>query len=330
MKNLTVMVLEDCGNLTAKGQLKDHHDDGDLVHALRRLSKRMVLVGYDGVAALSATIAREKPDVVFNLTEWIDGDRMKDVHIAALLDLHGVPYTGPGPKGLMLCRDKAISKLVAERAGFAVPRTFDVDGARTASPYPFPLVVKPRFGDASEGISQAALVRSNEELRRRAAMLRRTGVDAVLAEEYAAGREILVTMLGERIVTVCELIIGRVDGARTPRLFSSRIKHDLAHRRRWAIKMEMASLTPEERRRLDQLSRRTAAALELRDYGRIDVKLAPSGEMFFLEANPNPALIPGERSFSGAWTGIDFDELVTEITMRAWHRRGASGSRETG
>jgi len=57
--------------------------------------------------------------------------------------------------------------------------------------------------------------------------------------------------------------------------------------------------------------------LELRDYGRLDLRLTPSGEWVFLEANPNPALVPFKRSFSGSWAGIDFDDAVTEVTLRA-------------
>ena len=320
MKRLTVVMLVDPGNLARGGRsLIRGQADVHLVRALRRLTRRALLVPYNGVAALAESIERERPDVIFNLTEWIEGDRTKDGHICALLDLHGVPYTGSGPKGLMLCRDKVISKLIAEDAGFAVPRYFVV-GARTRSPLPFPLVVKPRFGDASDGISQNSLVRSNESLLRRAAMLRRGGVESVIAEEYAGGRELLVTILGKRIMSIRELVIGR-NGPRSPAIFSAELKHDKKYRRRWAVRMEPASLTRAQRQQLKALSRRAAAALELRDYGRLDLKLTPSGDFVFLEANPNPAVVPPRKSFSGSWGGMAFDNVVTEITLRAWRRR---------
>lgn len=320
MKRLTVVMLVDPGNLAPGGRnLIRGQADIHLVQALRRLAGRAQLVPYEGPAALEECLERERPDVVFNLTEWVEGDRTKDGHICALLDLHGVPYTGPGPKGLMLCRDKAISKLVAEREGFAVPRFF-IAGPRTRSPLPFPLVVKPRFGDSSDGISQASLVRSNVSLQRRVAVLLRAGVGSVIAEEYAGGRELLVTLLGERIMSVRELLIGR-NGSRQPAIFSAHLKVDKEYRRRWSVRMEPASLTSAQRRELATLSRRTAAALELRDYGRLDLKLTPSGRFVFLEANPNPAVVPARRSFSGSWGGMAFDDVVTEITLRAWRRR---------
>jgi len=320
MKRLTVAMLVDPGNLARGGRSLIHGQaDIHLVRALRRLTKRALFVPYEGVAELAESIERERPDVIFNLTEWIEGDRTKDGHICALLDLYGVPYTGSGPKGLMLCRDKVISKLIAKDAGFAVPRYFVV-GPRTRSPLPFPLVVKPRFGDASDGISQNSLVRSNERLLHRAAMLRRGGVESVIAEEYAPGRELLVTILGKRIMSIRELVIGR-NGSGSPAIFSAELKHDKAYRRRWAVRMEPASLTRTQRQHLKMLSRRAAAALELRDYGRFDLKLTPSGDFVFLEANPNPAVVPPRKSFSGSWGGMAFDHVVTEITLRAWRRR---------
>jgi D-alanine-D-alanine ligase len=320
MKRLTVVMLVDPGNLARGGRSLIHGQaDVHLVRALRRLARRAVFVPYEGVPALAESIERERPDVIFNLTEWIEGDRTKDGHICALLDLYGVPYTGSGPKGLILCRDKIVSKLIAEDAGFAVPR-YVVVSPRTRSPLPFPLVVKPRFGDASDGISQNSLVRSNESLLRRAAMLRRGGVESVIAEEYAAGRELLVTILGKRIMSIRELVIGR-DGPNSPAIFSAELKHDKKYRRRWAVRMEPASLTRAQRQHLTMLSRRAAAALELRDYGRFDLKLTPSGEFVFLEANPNPAVVPPRKSFSGSWGGMSFDNVVTEITLRAWRRR---------
>jgi D-alanine-D-alanine ligase len=318
LKRLTVAILVDPGNLPG-GKLIRGCADIHLIRALNRLARRALLVPFVGLAELTECFARERPDVVFNLTEWIDCDRMKDAHICALLDLLGVPYTGPDPKGLMLCRDKAISKLIAERAGFAVPRYFDI-GARTKSPLPFPLVVKPRFGDSSDGISQNSLVHSNESLLRRAAMLRRAGNESVIAEEYAGGRELLVTILGTRIMSIRELIIER-NGPGSPAIFSAHMKTDKSYRRRWGVRMEPASLTSAQRRHLKMISRRAAEALELRDYGRLDLKLTPSGDFVFLEANPNPAVVPPRKSFSGSWGGMAFDNVVTEITLRAWRRR---------
>src|SRR5436305_14865202 len=93
MKRLTVALRVDPGNLARGGRsLIRGHADIHLLYAMRRLAGRTLLVPYDGVAALAECIERERPDVFFNLTEWIEGDRTKDGHVCALLDLYGVPY----------------------------------------------------------------------------------------------------------------------------------------------------------------------------------------------------------------------------------------------
>lgn len=271
---------------------------------------------------MSRWLKEVRPDVVFNLTERAAGDRNKDSHLCALLDLLGLPYTGPGPRSLMLCRDKAVSKLIAQREGFKIPEIFVVESKALRLPdgVRFPLVVKPRFGDASEGISQHALVHTREALLQRIALLGRSAIEAIICEEFIAGRDMLVGMIGPRVMPVREFIVGR-PSPRTPRLFSEKLKHDQAYRRRWLAQMVFAELTAEQEKQIKELTRRTSRALELRDYGRLDLRLTPSGEWVFLEANPNPALVPFERSFSGSWAGIDFDAAVAEITLRALRRK---------
>ena len=283
----------------------------------------MVIKPYDGAADLARWIERTRPGLVFNMTEHADGDRNKDGHITALLDLYRLAYTGPGPKGLMLCRDKAVSKLVAQRAGFTVPEFFVVESPRLPASIRFPLVVKPRFGDASEGIAQRSLVTDRAALRQRIESLRRRRVHDIICEQYVEGREMLVSMVGRRVMPLRELVIGRSDSPRTPRIFSDRLKHDWRYRRRWSVRMEAARLTPEQQRRIVVIARRAAAALELRDYGRFDVKLSPAGEWVFLEANPNPALVPYERSFSGAWPAREYHSLIAQITRGALRRAAA-------
>ncbi|HKP12674.1 MAG TPA: hypothetical protein VJZ91_11205 [Blastocatellia bacterium] len=323
MSRLTVAVLvdEDCW-IPGTSRLWAGQPERHVINALRRLANRVVLGLYTGVDELSRWLKEVRPDVVFNLTERAAGDRNKDSHLCALLDLLELPYTGPGPRGLMLCRDKAVSKLIAQRAGFKIPEFFVVESKTLRLPagIRFPLVVKPRFGDASEGISQRALVHTREALVQRIALLGRGAIESLICEEFIAGREMLVGMIGPRVFPVREFIVGR-PSASPPLLFSDRLKHDPAHRRRWSARMDFAKLTAGQERQIKELTRRTSSALELRDYGRLDLRLTPSGEWVFLEANPNPALVPFRRSFSGSWAGIDFAAAIAEITLRALRRR---------
>ncbi len=125
MINRTVLVLVDDEVLLAgNGRFAAGAVDRYVVEALRTLVKRVVVRPYTGVPDFIKMTEEIRPSLVFNLTEHSDGDRRKDSHICALMDLLKIPYTGTGPNGMMLCRDKMLSKLVAAQQGFRVPAFF--------------------------------------------------------------------------------------------------------------------------------------------------------------------------------------------------------------
>jgi D-alanine-D-alanine ligase len=325
LSRLTVAVLVDRVVLMP-GTSRFRKDMGDapLVNALRRMVEKVVVGAYTDAERVCKWLKEVRPDVVFNVTENVDGDRQKDGYICALLDLLKLPYTGTGPRGMLLCRDKAVSKLIAAREGFKTPEFFVLSGNAPRLPrqLAFPLVVKPRFDDASVGISQGSLVHTKEALRERIAYLAENLTEDIICEEFIEGREMLVGVIGKRIMPVREFIIGR--GAeqqkRAPQILSYRLKHDKVYQRRWSLRTGFAKLTPEQERRVRALTLSTFDALGLLDYGRLDLKLNPSGEWVFLEANPNPGLYPFKGSRYGLWSDIDFQKLIEQIVLRALHR----------
>src|SRR6202035_3052942 len=111
-------------------------------------------------------------------------------------------------------------------------------------------------------------------------------------------------------------------GEGAPLLACGRFKYDAAYRERWGISMEFAALAPRESESLAALSLRACAALGIRDYGSLDVKLTPAGAWVFLEANPNPGLSPSGKVFTGASGGLDFETLVAAIASSALQRSG--------
>jgi D-alanine-D-alanine ligase len=316
-----VAVLVDKGALIPGTSRFIAEGDRPAVNALRRLVEKVVVGPYTDVAALLKWINDVKPDIVFNFTEDVNGDRQKDGHICSLLELLKLPYTGTGPRGMILSRDKAVSKLIAAQEGFKTPEFFVVRASEPRLPQQmrFPLVVKPRFGDASEGISQASLVRTREALLRRIAFLEQSDTEEIICEEFIAGREMLVGVIGKRVMPIRELIIGRGSQNR-PRLLSYRLKHDKIFQRRWSVRTAFAQLTPEQERKVRKLTLLTCSALDLGDYSRLDLKLTPSGEWVFLEGNPNPGLYPFKRSRYGLWSAIDYEKLLEQIIFGALRR----------
>jgi D-alanine-D-alanine ligase len=270
------------------------------------------------------------PDLVFNLTEWLDGDRSMDAAITGLLELLKVPYTGTGPDGMRLARDKALSKEIVTRLGVDAPRHFVVNGEDDVGRHglSYPLVVKPQFGDASETMSANSMVKDAQELRDRVEALNARINAPLICEEFIPGRDLYVALLGTepQVMAPVELVIGR-KGSAAPQLATYRLKNDAAYRTRWRIRWKPAKLNEETLRAVEAASRSIFHALKLRDYARLDFRLTPENRLYFLEANPNPDLHPHAMGINLCFAGVEHGDAIRRIVDAALARTPAADSR---
>lgn len=271
-------------------------------------------------------LLRIKPDLVFNLTEHHRGNRAMDKHIAAALELLRLPYTGAGPIGLMLCRDKGMTKRLLSHHRIRVP---DFTTVPLGRPMPkkkieFPVIVKPGFEDGSDGIANASIVRNDAELAERIRMLHERMNQTVICEEYIAGREIYVGMTGNQRITVYPAREVRFGPDNTgPEIATSRVKLDEAYRTKWGIEFTHAELPPELERKAAHIGKRVYRILQLRDYGRIDIRITEDGKLVVLEANPNPDLAMGDEVAEAAEkAGVSYRQLIKRIVSLARQRAG--------
>ncbi|MCD6174620.1 MAG: ATP-grasp domain-containing protein, partial [Planctomycetes bacterium] len=210
-KSLKVTVLvdastvptEDPGFLCPKGKMiTEYH----VVETLRILGHRVSVIGvFDNLEAIIRDLKEIGPDLVFNLTEQYYGERLWDKNITAVLELLQIPYTGTGTIGLMLCRDKRLCKELLGVHKIRVPNFVSLPWNRKfriSKKIHYPLVVKPALADGSEGISNASLVFTEEALRERADFIHARWEQDVIAEEYIEGRELYVTVLGNKQLKV--------------------------------------------------------------------------------------------------------------------------------
>ena len=264
-----------------------------------------------------------KPKLVFNLTECVDGDRSQDAAIAGLLDLLKIPYTGTGPAGLRLARDKALSKHIAADLGVAVPRYFVIPpkGLIRNPRVPYPLIVKPQFGDGSDEVRVNSLVKNERELVQRVRMLRKRVHAPLICEEFIEGRDLYVALLGNKpdVMPAVELYIGR-RGPGAPTFASFKLKNDGAYRSRWRIRWRVAKLSGNLRRDVETASGAIFHALEQRDYGRIDYRLTADGRLVFLEANANPDLHPHAMGNNQCFAGVAWGDALKRIVAEALGR----------
>ncbi len=295
--------------------------EAQVLLALRRLGKRVVVVPFNADVRLTLnTLLGLAPRLIFNLTEWIDGDRARDHEITGFLDRHGLCYTGTAGPGLRLARDKSRAKAAVAQTGVAVPRKFSPQ-ARGQGKLPYAVFVKPRQGDGSDAISGAALVHTHAALRERVKSLQLRKLGPALCEEYIEGRDVFVALLGNtpQVLHPLELVVGR-QGTGAPRFATRLLKHDDAYKRRWRVSYREAELPRAVLIEIRQASPRIFHALKLRDYARLDFRLTADHRLYFIEANPNPDL--GRHTFGHerCFAGVEYTALIQRIVRAALAR----------
>ncbi len=297
-----------------------------VVSALRRLGHEVAVLPLEEQPARAIrSLKNADTDLVFNLTEHLGGDRRKDAYIASLLERLDLPYTGAGPGGLALCRDKARSKRLLRRAGFDVPgfEVLAVGKRRLSRGLRYPVLVKPLMADASEEMARDSLASTARIALERVALLHRRTGQPVICEEFIQGREIKIALLGNHRPAVLpprEVCFGSA-GCGGPKFITSRVKGDPEYRRTWNIRYPRARLSPGELRQVAAVAIPMYRLLEMRDYGKIDVRLTPEGRVFFIEGNPNPDLSPEGFGRMASWAGLGYADLIRRIVKLASQRR---------
>ena len=287
---------------------------------------KIVTIRHD-INELIDGLRKPKPDLVFNLVESFGHDIIGGtMGVAGVLDLLELPYTGGGPGEIYLQEDKALAKklLAFEQIPYPDFATFAPDAHfETGGNLRMPLFVKPLRMDASIGIDENSLVRTTQQLMERVLYIQKTFGDTALAEEYIEGREFYVGVLGnQELLALPPLEMdfsGLKDGA--VRVMDKQAKFDETSERFQGTKTILPDLEPELRARLQKVSIDAYRALRVRDYGRIDLRLAETGEIFVIEVNAACYLEQtSEFATAAAAHGVTYPELLNRIAQLALER----------
>lgn len=261
-----------------------------------------------------------QPHVCFNLIEDFDGVATHDQHVVSYLELLKQAYTGCNPRGLTIARDKAVAKKILAYHGISVPQFQVFPIGRSVKPnedLPYPAIVKSLTEEGSTGISQASIVNSHEELVARVAFIHETLDTPAIAEQYIDGRELYVGIMGNAKLTafpVWELNLADLPDDAV-KIATSKVKWDVAYQERYNIKSgPAAGLTDDIHDDIVDTCKRIYRLLSLSGYARIDLRLTSTGEVYFLEANPNPQIARGEDfADSAAAAGLSYEALLYKI-----------------
>ncbi|MEZ5487006.1 MAG: hypothetical protein R3E75_05120 [Steroidobacteraceae bacterium] len=302
-------------------QIDEWRTEYDVISTLRGMGHEVRCLGVlDSLSDLRTSIADWKPDVVFNLLEEFNGIVTYDQHVVAFLELMQQPYTGCNPRGLLLSRDKPLSKQLLSYHRIPTPQ-FAVlrRGVKLLLPrkLKYPLFVKSTSEDASLGIAQASVVDDPQRLRERVEFVhQQLGSDA-LVEEYIEGQELYVGVLGNerlRRLPVWQMKFGSMPES-LPAIATRKVKWDRRYQQKYGISTEAANdLPPAVLAQLDRMSRRIYRTLGLSGYARMDFRVNAAGQVFVLEANANPNIASAEDFAQSALSsGIGYDELLSRI-----------------
>jgi D-alanine-D-alanine ligase len=181
----------------------------------------------------------------------------------------------------------------------------------------FPLVVKSVNVEGSVGISKSSLVRDDAELKDRVQYIHEALGTYAIAEEYIEGRELYVGIMGNlRLKTfpVWELLFEKAPED-MPVMATEKAKWDPRYQKRWGITTRAAADLPAGHDKLiPHLSKRIYRILGLTGYARLDFRMSAAGDLYLLEANPNPQLAHGEDfADSAAADGMPYDRLLQQI-----------------
>jgi D-alanine-D-alanine ligase len=311
---------DDISKLTRK-EIAPFKTEHDVREGLRSLGHEVMLVGLsDELAPLRKAIEELKPHVVFNLLEEFDGEAIFDAHVVGYLELQRTPYTGCNPRGLLLARDKALSKKVLAYHRIRVPRFRVFPRYRKIKRPPrleFPLIVKSLIEEGSYGIAQASVVNTDKALEERVAFIHDKIMTDAVVEQYIAGRELYASVLGNHRLNVLptwEIFLDKLpdDAAK---IATRKVKWDYDYQEKYGVRLGRAKgLSDEMERRIGALSRRICRRLGTDGSVRIDYRLDENGELYFLEANPNPDIGDGDEFASAAKAaGIGYNALLQKI-----------------
>jgi D-alanine-D-alanine ligase len=298
----------------------------EVAEALAKLGHEAVMHELDGTPKSLLALARLDCDLLFNLTESFGDDDTADFKIAGFLELIGKKYTGSGTHGLMLAQDKAIAKKIFQFHGIHTPVFAKSFRGRLdfSHDLQFPVIVKPAREDGSIGIEFSAVVNSIRELMERIDWLHSNFDSPVLIEEFIDGREMYVGVLGNdkpEALPIIELDLSKLPEG-TPRIAGAEVKWGKGTKAYRDTKSAVATDLPEDiAAALQQTAVAAYQALELRDYGRVDMRLQADGKVHVIEVNPNPWLSSrAEFAMAARKSGRTYSQLVEEIVELATAR----------
>jgi D-alanine-D-alanine ligase len=304
-------------------------DDQDTLLQAAAIESALIHQGHEAwraafladVPALEALIARDCPDVVFNLVETVWGSDTYAPLAPAMLAQLGVPFTGAGSAAMACCGDKLLTKRLLSAANFPTPDWSEppqwngiTDGR---------WIVKSATEDASLGLDDGAVVTGREAVAARAQASAAHYGGRWFAERYIEGREFNVALIERggvpHALPIGEMIFERWEEGR-PRIigYAAKWEETTAEYRDTTRVFDWPVREPALNRKLEQLSKECWRLFGLSGYARVDFRVDTDGGPFILEINPNPCLEPNAGVAAACeQAGLSYAGLIEQVVRAA-------------
>src|SRR5499427_1932757 len=279
-----------------------------------------IVVHLEATPDLPRVLAEADVDLIFNIAEGVEG-RNREAQVPALCELLGIPYTGSDSATLAIALDKALGTKVLLQHDILTPKfqVMESPRERLSPDMKFPLIVKPNAEGSSKGIASTSVCDTEDELRAAVKSIIERYRQPALVEEYIAGREFTVGLLGDkrpRVLPPMEIKFKKA---------TKRPVYDYAVKQEWEEHVYYecpAKLTEAEQKAIEKIARATFWALDCRDVARVDMRMDADGRIYVLEVNPLPGLTPGysDLVLIAQAAGMEYDQLIAEIMVGGLRR----------
>lgn len=298
----------------------DHKDTiTEIEKALVKGGYRVVRIG--NVDSLLKNLDILKVDIVFNLAEGLSG-RNRESQVPVILETKGIPFVGSDGLTLGISLDKLLTKKLLIAEGIPTPRFLEIKDITAVNGFDlnFPLFVKPRYEGSSKGISKDSLTRNTESMKRRADWVIKTYKQPALVEEFIAGEEFTVAILGNKHPEVMPPVQISING----KLNLGEMFYTFGHVHSSSLKYICpAKISKTLRKKIEEVALKSYQALECCDFARIDIRVSEKGVPFVLEINPLPSLsLADVFPLIGRQLGIGYNGMLYRILNHALERYG--------
>jgi D-alanine-D-alanine ligase len=281
---------------------------------------------HDDLKRLHRIVTRNRPDVVFNIVEILFDDAGLESAVAGLFDLYRIPYTGASAFSLSLCRRKDLTKQILLQNGIATPnfRLLDQSSLEKGHGLRYPVIVKPARNDGSYGVESFSVVYDYNQLVQRLEAAFDSFLPPVLVEEFLEGKELHVSVLGNRppeVLPISEFDFSELPDSHPPLITYDVKWNPLAQAYHQVHSLCPAQISKREEKAIREVALRTFTVTSCRDYARIDMRLDENGVPHVLEVNPNPDLTESVSFMESAEeAGLSFSQTLRRIVEYALGR----------